>query len=42
MGSKDEFALGLNQGGFILFIALLFICIFLAWIPWFIDGCKAS
>ena len=40
--SNEEFALGLNQGGFILFIALLFLCLPVCWLPWVIDGCKAN
>ena len=35
-------ALGLNQGGFILFIVLLFVCLPLCWIPFIIDSYKAD
>ena len=41
LNSKNEFALGLNTGGFILFIVLLFWCIPLCWIPWVIPSLKA-
>lgn len=40
--AKEEFALGLNKGGFILFIALLFVCFPLCWIPFVVAGCKAK
>ncbi len=39
---NEEFAMGLNMGGFILFIVLIFVCLPLCWLPWVIDGCKAS
>ena len=41
-GADEHFALGLNLGGFILFIALIFICLPLCWLPFVISGCKAS
>ena len=40
--SNEEFALGLNTGGFILFIVLLLVCLPLCWLPWVIGGCKAQ
>lgn len=39
---QEAFALGLNLGGFILFIALLFVCLPICWLPWVIDSCKAN
>ena len=42
MPQGEEFAIGLNQGGFILFIVLLIICAPLCWLPWVIDGTKAE
>ena len=36
----EAFALGLNTGGFILFIVLLLLCFPLCWLPWVISGCK--
>ena len=42
MPQGKEMALGLNQGGFILFIVLLFVCLPLCWIPFIIDSCKAD
>ena len=41
-GPNEEFALGLNTGGFVLFIALLFVCLPLCWLPWVITGCKPT
>lgn len=40
--SKKEFAMGLNQGGFILFIVLIFLCLPVCWLPWVIEGCKGT
>jgi len=40
--NKKEFALGLNKGGFILFIALLFVCLPMCWLPWVIESTKAQ
>lgn len=40
-GANEHFALGLNMGGFILFIVLIFVCLPLCWLPWVIDSCKA-
>ena len=40
-GANEHFALGLNMGGFILFIVLIFVCLPLCWLPWVISGCKA-
>lgn len=39
---QEPFALGLTLGGFILFIALLFVCLPLCWLPWVLDSCKAN
>jgi len=40
--ADQEFALGLNKGGFIVFVVLLVLCFPLCWLPWVIDGCKAK
>ena len=42
MPKGEEFAIGLNQNGFIVFIILLLVCIPLCWLPWVIDGLKAE
>lgn len=39
--ANEEFALGLNKGGFILFIVLLLVCFPICWLPWVLSGCKA-
>lgn len=39
--ANEHFALGLNKGGFILFIVLIFVCLPLCWLPWVINSCKA-
>jgi hypothetical protein len=41
-GDKKEFALGLNTGGFVLFIVLLFLCLPLCWLPWVIESTRAN
>jgi len=41
-GDKREVALGLNLGGFILFIVLLFVCLPLCLLPWVLDSTNAS
>jgi len=40
LNSRREFALGLNLGGFILFIVLLLCCLPLCWIPWVIPSLR--
>ncbi len=40
--ANQEFALGLNKNGFIIFIVLLLVCLPLCWLPWVIGSCKAN
>ncbi|MEX0775498.1 MAG: hypothetical protein WD042_07265 [Phycisphaeraceae bacterium] len=42
MPQGEEVFLGLNKQGVILFIVLILVCLPLCWIPWLIDGMKAS
>ena len=37
---NEEFALGLNKDGFIIFIILLCICLPVCWLPFVIDKYK--
>ena len=38
---NQEFAIGLTKAGFIIFIALIFVCLPLCWLPWVISSLKA-
>ena len=37
---NEEFALGLNKDGFIIFIILLCICLPICWLPFVMDKYK--
>jgi len=42
MPQGEEFALGLNKNGFVVFIILLVVCFPICWIPWVVDSLKAE
>lgn len=37
---NEEFALGLNKDGFIIFMILLFVCLPICWLPFVMDKYK--